>query len=329
MTGFCPFCEKDTEGIRIQRVEELNIKGEAIAVEVDVYRCLECGQEFDNPDSKYDPLVLAYREYRRRKGMVQPEQIRSFREQYELTQRELNDLLGFGGATISRYENGALQDDAHDMVLRLALDVQNFIQIVERKETVLGEERKKRILQHLKTDLHQNELLTCYQRTSGPASIYNGYRVLDIQKVICLVKVFVSGAKVYKTKLNKLLFYVDFKYFKDHAVSITGLSYAHLPYGPVPDNYELLYQVILEHDSTLHLEEDVSLDTMAEYFVCEGQSEQGVLSLEELETALKVKKYFYNFTSKKITYFSHEEKGYQETKNGDMISYDFSKSLRL
>lgn len=67
MKGFCPSCEMETELVHIQRVENINIKGEVIPIEVDVFRCTECKEEFDNPDPAYDPLAAAYQEYRRRK----------------------------------------------------------------------------------------------------------------------------------------------------------------------------------------------------------------------------------------------------------------------
>jgi hypothetical protein len=67
MRGFCPSCEKETELVYNQKVEEMNIKGESIQVEVDLYQCVDCVEEFDNPDPSYDPLAKAYQEYLRRR----------------------------------------------------------------------------------------------------------------------------------------------------------------------------------------------------------------------------------------------------------------------
>src|SRR5262245_38311019 len=121
MLGICPNCEKGTKLDTINREENINVRNEVIKVNVEFYRCTECGTEFRDPKSLDDPLDLAYREYRSIHKMIQPEQIKAFRDQYNLTQQELSNLLGWGGATLSRYENGALQDEAHDIVLRLIL----------------------------------------------------------------------------------------------------------------------------------------------------------------------------------------------------------------
>jgi uncharacterized phage-associated protein len=39
---------------------------------------------------------------------------------------------------------------------------------------------------------------------------------------------------LHATKLNKLLYYLDFVYFRDHQKLVTGDAYIHQGYGPVP-----------------------------------------------------------------------------------------------
>jgi len=121
MKDMYPICVSVTELAFTERTEDVDIRGECISVPVAFYTCNACGGDFEDPKSPLDSLDLAYREYRRRHGMVQPEIIREFRTRYALTQQELARLLGWGGATLSRYENGALQDDAHDRMLKLAM----------------------------------------------------------------------------------------------------------------------------------------------------------------------------------------------------------------
>src|SRR4030042_3509419 len=74
MKGICPNCEKETELELIQKVEEIKVRGEVIKVDVKYYKCKSCGEEFEDPRSDEDPLDKAYREYRRRHGMMQPEE---------------------------------------------------------------------------------------------------------------------------------------------------------------------------------------------------------------------------------------------------------------
>lgn len=46
------------------------------------------------------------------------------REKYGLSQQQLARLLGWGRVTVQRYEKGALQDTAHDLLLRQLEDPQ-------------------------------------------------------------------------------------------------------------------------------------------------------------------------------------------------------------
>ncbi len=94
MKHICPNCEKITDVEHIKTAEEITVKGERINVLVEYYKCLECGGEFDDPKSKHDSLAIAYKEYRRRHGMMQPKEIRELRQRYGLTQKEFCKLLG-------------------------------------------------------------------------------------------------------------------------------------------------------------------------------------------------------------------------------------------
>src|SRR4030043_1288333 len=150
MKGICPNCEKETELELIQKVEDIKVRGEVIKVEVKYYKCKNCGEEFEDPRSDEDPLDKAYREYRRRHGMMQPEEILESRKKYGLTQNEMNRLLGWGGATLSRYENGALQDETHEKALRLAIEPRNLLKLIEGTPNVLPEEKRDRLIKKLR-----------------------------------------------------------------------------------------------------------------------------------------------------------------------------------
>ena len=149
-SSFCPGCLSVTGLDRITGEEDLEFRGEKFRVLTDYFKCRKCGEEFESLKSKVDPLDAVYREYRRRHGMVQPETIAQFRKTLGLTQRELAALLGFGDATLSRYENGALQDDAHDRLLRLIMKPGNLLDQMEHTPDALPAEKRTRIERMLK-----------------------------------------------------------------------------------------------------------------------------------------------------------------------------------
>ena len=56
--------------------------------------------------------------YRREEGLLTSTQISGIREKYNISQRDLCILLGWGGKTITRYESHQVQDKAHDTILK-------------------------------------------------------------------------------------------------------------------------------------------------------------------------------------------------------------------
>jgi putative zinc finger/helix-turn-helix YgiT family protein len=330
MKGICPNCEKESELELIQRVEDIEVRGEAVKVEVKYYKCKNCGEEFEDPHSDEDPLDKAYRAYRRRHGMMQPEEVRDFRKRFGLTQNEMSRLLGWGGATLSRYENGALQDETHEKALRLAMDPRNLLKLIEEAADALSEEKRNRLINELKAAEEEAcSLEMIYEERFGKyeANELSGYRRFDLGKLFNAILYFCKGG-VLKTKLNKLLFYADFMHFKDYAVSITGARYAHIPFGPAPDKYALYFATLLENGA-IKVEEDIIGDFLGEEFISVKEPDLSSFSDSELKILATVKEYFKDFTAKRITDFSHDEKGYKETATGDTISYEYANELKL
>ena len=260
---------------------------------------------------------------------MQPEEIRDFRKALDLSQRELADLLGWGGATLSRYENGALQDDAHDRQLRLAMEPAGLLRLVERDSQALPEEVSRRLKEHLRAEAREGGgSLRAFleHRIGGRApDEFNGYRRLDLDKLFNVALFFASGGVV-KTKLNKMLFYADFKFYKDYGTSITGACYAHLPYGPVPDQFGTIYAALCDL-GLLEVEEQPCGDSVAEFLTARTPVAPTVFSASELRVLATVKERFQRLSATAITKQSHDEVAYQKTQDGQPISYEYAREL--
>ncbi len=333
MKGICPTCEKETDLEFVNRVEDITVRGENIPVRVEYFKCLDCGSEFEDPQSIYDPLEVAYHEYRTRHGMVQPEEIKQFRERFGLTQLELSNLLGLGGATLSRYENGALQDDAHNTMINLAMQPENLLELIEEKTSVLSAEKRERIINLLKdiTGEHEKSFLSILETRFGsyPASILSGYQPLNIAKLLNAMIFFCKGQEIPKTKLNKLVFYADFKHYKEYSISITGVCYAHLPHGPVPDKYDYYMATLLDDEKAVFVDERQFPNYTGEFLTAIKEPDLGIFSTTEIKTLAMVKEFFEKYSAKDIRNFSHEERGYQVTRDGELISYEYAQFLKI
>lgn len=331
MHAFCPNCELETEQRYIDKVEEINIRGETIPIHLKYYQCEVCGEDYELPRADYDPVEEAYREFRDRKGLVQPEEIKKFRKGLGLTQKEFSELLGIGIATLNRYENGALQSEAHDQIVRLCMQPANLLKILESKPGLLSEESRNRILQLFQDNQHDcGSLLdeAIEQFGSYSPSLLSGYLRFDFHKFCQVIKFLCLGEGVVKTKLMKLLFYADFKHFQHNGVSITGLRYAHAYHGPVPDRFETWLVAITEWEKQITSAEQPFVDYVGEVYTS-GEPDWSVFSTSELASLAFVKDKFHKVSATQIRDFSHAEKGYQNTKNGELISYQYAFELQI
>ncbi len=325
----CPSCKQDTRLTRVPGTETIPVRGELIPVEVERYQCLACGTQF--PDPAFDPQAAALREYRRRRGMLQREQIRALRQEYGLSQRELSGLLGFGGATLSRYENGALQDDAHDALLRLAREPENMLRIVERDRDSLDPGKRAELTGRLRWEAGRAGLIRLIGRGglyAGP-NPFNGERALDLKRLANAVKILCFRADVPRTRLNRLLFYADFKHYQREGRGITGLGYLRLPSGPAPDSYEVVYHRMAALDPDLTAAEDPTLEEDRIVFRCEQEPDRTLISFDELRTLIEVDAFFKTHTSAMLCRFALGEDGVQRTAVGELISYEHARRLRI
>ena len=324
----CTVCDGIAE--LVEKVEEMTIRGERIAVKVQYFKCEKCGDEFYAPDIQKDPFDEAYRLYRTKHNMVQPEEIRDFRHHFHLTQKELSNLIGCGIATISRYERGSLQEEVHDNSLRFVLDPINLKSVVTQSKDIFTEKRKREILGIINKELPEGVTLKRFivsNIENYEPYIESGYRKYTMDKFANVVKYFCKTGET-TTKLCKLLFYADFKHFKEYTVSITGTRYAHIPFGPAPDNYDLLF-AMLRRIGDIRSEEIHYPNYSGENILANTDPNLNLFSNKELKTIINVKDFFDNYDAKKISEFSHKEEGYQKTEMGDIISYEYADHLQI
>jgi len=331
---FCPICEEERAIKEVRCRESIEVRGEAFSVNAHYYRCTSCDEEFETSNSEYDPMAEAYRMYREKHSMLFPEQIKEFRHRYELTQKELTSLLGWGAVTLSRYENGALPSLSHDRELQEAGTQAGLMKLIELTPAALSERKRRRLNSILLLERgRRSDFLTRLDDdlSKVPPGETNGFRRFSLEKYLGAVEYLCSRGGVLITKLNKLLFYADFLHFKENQVSITGSQYAALPYGPVPNNYKKLLAV-MEEDLSIVETLEVSYEN-SEYtgqmYIAGKQPHTESITEYELLTLERVAEYFDGMNSSEITKTSHEETGWKETERARLISYMHAETLSL
>lgn len=330
----------------VERSETYNVKGESIPVLARVRVCNSCNEEIS--DELLDDVTLqtAYDVYRSKHKIVFPAEIRALRETYGLSQRGLGTLLGWGPITIHRYESGSLPDESHNQVLRLMQDPFNVARLFLENKDSLDKATYKKMLARLNTVLSDKapakvaEVLT--QRsylTQGPtprkASLYTGFISFQPETLMEMMMFFASKpGGVLKTKLNKLLWYADFVHYKHYTLSISGATYNHLQYGPVPQNYESFLSALYSIDALTIEERDLGTNKEGEPMVgiwlsANREPKLSDISLSGVSVLEAVQLYFHNIGSKRISDLSHKEEGYIATKHKEAISYAYADVLKV
>jgi len=331
MLETCPVCEKKTVIERIDRKEKIWVRGKPIEVMAIYYKCSECGNEYLNTMDDNHPLESAYHKYREINNMLQPEEIKELRRSIGLTQEELSNLLGWGKATLSRYENGALQDKAHDNQLKMLKDSKCVIHLIRANPSALPSWKRSSIIERLKHPTKGKFIIDDFiEEYIAPDKIdeWNGYVPFAIEKINHLILYFCKDG-LWKTAINKFLFYADFKHFKEYVKGITGSRYKRLPLGPVPDCYEIILGKLVD-EGLLQVKEIFFESGVSglKYKTIE-EPNLAIFSDTELEVIARIKNYFKDFGARKISDFSHQEEGYKKTIPNEYITYDYAKYLKV
>lgn len=333
MRKYCEECGREVETKIITKKECYDVCGEQIEVDAQVLVCAECEGELYCEELDNATLTRAYNEYRRRHRLLFPDEIKKIREQYGLSQRGFAKLLNWGDKTICRYENGSIQDKAHNSLLLFLREPENMRTYLTENEISLDERQKAKLLAAVEK-LEQDAEYRVGSRIfdlffSRIPCEENGFKGFDYEKVCAMVLFFAhKSSELLKTKLMKLLNYSDMIFYKENGISMSGLKYAHLPYGPVPENFDILLGKMAA-DHIAHIEVTYDNGYEKHQVIPECDISEDIFSAEELEVLERIFVKFKDFGSADISNYSHKEKGYRSTKQGEIISYSYAKDIQL
>ncbi|NNG67895.1 type II TA system antitoxin MqsA family protein [Caldanaerobacter subterraneus] len=149
MKKFCPVCGKEQETEVIEKEEVSNIRGDKIKALARIRICSICGEELFDEELEEENIQRVYDIYRKKHGILSPEEIKNIRESYGLSQRAFAKLLGIGEASIARYETGALPEKSLSNMIMLLKDPKNMEKLLEKNEEALTPREKIRLLRRL------------------------------------------------------------------------------------------------------------------------------------------------------------------------------------
>ena len=135
-----------------------------------------------------------------------------------------------------------------------------------------------------------------------------------------------KGIELYKTKLNKLLFYADLTGFYLTGRGLSGAQYVNLPYGPVPNKFEEMIDFAVSARTVESVGIPGKEPTVR--LIKPGAKSLDVLDDSDRRILDWVADTYGSLSTSEITALSHEEKAYSDTRPGERIAYAYAQFLK-
>ncbi|TDG35236.1 DUF4065 domain-containing protein [Pedobacter changchengzhani] len=318
-----------------KEIRSIDFRKETFEVVFHYYKCEDSGEQFTNTALDEVNTNQVYNQYRNRFNIPFTDEIIRIRSKYGLSAIKMSEILGFGVNSYRQYEAGEIPSIANAKLIQMVDVPKFFIDMVElcatleektktkyiQKAQLLAEDRARNIF-----DLNFKEYLLGNQF----ADIYSGYRNPNFEKFTEMVVYFSEQISPFKTKMNKLLFYADFLMFKESCFSISGLRYNAIDMGPVPNNFQSIFEY-LDNNNEIEIQTtEFSNGYTGEQFKTrkDRSFNPDLFSEDELKILMSVAATFKTTTTNEIIELSHLEEAWKKNEKAkSLISYAYAFEL--
>lgn len=328
----CLICmdEHEVQTVILEDIEEF--KGEEVSFDATYEYCVHADEYLETEDMIKANSLAMKDAYREKAGLLTSQEIIGIREKYEVSQKDFSEILDWGRATITRYENHQVQDRAHDDVLRkIDLDPKWFLQMLSRAKGEISDKAYDKYHKLASTEFRR--MKNRYLMDSIQA-LYAGFTddtitggvELNLNKVIEIINYYASKvSSLHKVKLMKMLWYGDSVSYKRSGKSITGLVYRTLPMGAVPEGYEQILDLDgVEFETVLY-----DFDRLGYKFYPVEGFQIKKLTPEEIEILDTVISEVGHLNSQEIIDKMHDEDAYKCTGKNCIIPFSYAEKLSI
>ena len=122
------------------------------------------------------------------------------------------------------------------------------------------------------------------------------------------------------TKLNKLLYFLDFDHFEKYGDAVTEDIYENMDLGPVPRHVDEILNEMRD-EKLLDIAPEQVIDFVRYHLIAEAKHNPNVFKPSEIEVMCEVAEKWSHHTAKEIVIASHGEAPWLATRNGEDIPY--------
>ena len=253
-------------------------------------------------------------QYREKHGIPYVDEIIALRERYGLSAAKMSVILGFGANQYRLYEEGEVPSESNGKMIRSAMNPMVFLDLVKSSRNQLTEREFAKITAKVKEVVAQTEDWHDEQREAerlfrSGRGLANGFAPLSTTRLKnLLLYVLNQMGETFQTKMNKVLFYIDFLSFRERGIAISGLTYQAIEFGPVPQRWDRIYSAFDEVQEQLRLVQGQECMSM----VAGGEADMSAFSADEMAVIDTVCEKMKKLTSRTATKLSHEEPAWKD-----------------
>ena len=291
-----------------------NFRGEEYPYIHTAYRCEETGEQFTTCESDDAGYVQVANQYRVKYGIPFTDEIIALRSRYGVSAAKMSTILGIGANQWRLYESGEVPSVSNGRMIRSIMNPKVFLDLVESARHILTEKEYNTIVEKVKHVIAQSadyhaEMYECRRVFSAARGADNGYSMLSLPRLkAVMLTVLNECGEVFCTKMNKMLFYIDFLSYRQRGMAMTGLAYRAIDFGPVPDRWDRVYS---EFDEIQQEPRPIG-EYEGNVLIARAAPEADILSDEERAIISTICALFKDATSREISAISHSEPAWQK-----------------
>lgn len=134
LIGDCDVCRKEVEVNLVKVKSEFKIRDLNIEAEITIPHCMHCNEVVTIQEIEDENSQILYEKYKELKGLLSAIEIINIRQKFNLSASDFAIILGFGEKTITRYENGSIQEFSHDNLIRHATQPHVLADLYQRQK---------------------------------------------------------------------------------------------------------------------------------------------------------------------------------------------------
>ena len=297
---YCYYCDKEVDVVYKKEKTNFDYKGISISFVSNISYCKNCNKEIDDGNLNeqfFNPANKAYLD----KFNLNIKDFAKIRKDLNLSQDLFSKLLGWSKKTIVRYENQQSLPDPEYLNVYSSLkeNKNNIISILIQRKNKISKEIFNKIIKNININYNYDTINTlCF--------------ILDNIK------------ELNKTQVMKYMYAIDFNYKKECDIPITNLKYAHAPYGPVIDDMDKFLNTMVRN-GILTFE----IDEKGILFSSNIESDLSLFDENKINEINKVINKLNGKTAQELSDWTHNFKGWIDTKNGEIIDYKYAKYFDL